>query len=149
MNNVFSLEQVTKTGGLNADLIMRQYMLNNKAKFMEMKSRNPKLKQSKIAKELAISTSTLQRYRRKLNMHSPYRKIQSSNTHTRKPKIPNHTEHDVKTTSNDLKMTSNDLKEISKESVKYSKNKLKVGNPNDKDNPTQGSILVEQAFSYN
>ena len=44
MNNIFSLEQIAKTGDLNADLIMRQYKLDKMAKFMENKSVNPKLK---------------------------------------------------------------------------------------------------------
>ena len=34
---------------------------------MEIKSINPKIKQSEIARELKISSSTLQRYRRELN----------------------------------------------------------------------------------
>ena len=76
MNNSFSLEQIAKTGDLNADLIMRQFRLDKMAKFMEITSINPKLKQSEIAKELAISTSTLQRYRREINMHSSYRILQ-------------------------------------------------------------------------
>ena len=43
------------------------------ARFREIKSLNPKLKQSEIAKELGCSTSTLQRYRQDLNMISPDR----------------------------------------------------------------------------
>ena len=72
MTNTFSLEQTAKTGDLNADLITRQNKLEKIAKFMEPKSNNPRLKQSGRAKELAISTSTLKRYRRESNMHSPY-----------------------------------------------------------------------------
>ena len=41
------------------------------AKFMETKPINPKLKPSELAKELAKSTSTLQQYRREINMNSP------------------------------------------------------------------------------
>ena len=40
---------------------------------MEIKSINPKTKQSEIAKELGCSSSTLQRYRRDINLISPYR----------------------------------------------------------------------------
>ena len=43
MNNTFPLEQIAKTGDLNADLVMRQYKLDEMAKFMEIKSINPKL----------------------------------------------------------------------------------------------------------
>ena len=73
MNNSFSLKQITKTGDLNADLIMRQNRLDRKAKLMEIKSINSKLKQSEIAKYLEISSSTIQRYRREINTLSPYR----------------------------------------------------------------------------
>ena len=43
------------------------------ARFMEMKSNNPKLTQKEIAKELGYSDSTLKRYRNDINMQSPYR----------------------------------------------------------------------------
>ena len=68
------------------------------ANFMEIGSINPKVKQSEIDKELAKSTSTLQRYRIEIYMHSHYRKLQSSNTHTTKQKASKHTEHDVEMT---------------------------------------------------
>ena len=90
------------------------------AKFMEFESINLKLKQSKIVKKLAMSTSTLQRFRREINMLSPYRKPpSSSNTNTR------HTEHDLKATSRDLKLTSNDLKMTSKKQMKLVKSESK------------------------
>ena len=60
MNHTFSLEQIPKTGYLNDDFLMRQYKLDKKAEFMEINSMNPKIKQSEIAKELKISTSTIQ-----------------------------------------------------------------------------------------
>ena len=145
MNNTFSLEQMAKTGHLNADLILRQHKLKKMAKFKEIKSINPKLKQPERAKELAISTSTLQRYRRGIILHSPYRIIQSSKTNTRKQKTSNHTEHDLKMTSNDLKMTSNDLKKTSNKPVKIKRTKLKGGNPNI-NNATHRNILIEPAF---
>ena len=118
MKNNFHLEQIAKTGDLNADLIVRQHKLDKTANFMEIKSINPNITQSEIAKELAISTSTLQRYRRKTYMPSPYRILQSSNTNTRKQKTSNHTEHDLKLTSVDLKKTSDYLKMTSNEPVK-------------------------------
>ena len=92
--------------------MMRQYKLDKMARFMEIKTFNPNLKQSEKARELAITTSTLQRYRREINMHSPYRILQSSNTNTRKQKTSNHTEHDRKMTSNDLKWPHRELKRI-------------------------------------
>ena len=103
MNNTFYLELIAKTGDFNADLITRLYMLNRMAKFMEIKPINPKMKQTEIAKELAISTSTFERYRIEIIMHSPYRILQLTNTHTRKQKVSNNTEHDLEMTSNELK----------------------------------------------
>ena len=104
MINTFSLEQLAKAGDLKVDLITREHKLDKLAKFLEFKSINPKLKQSEKTKELAISTSTLQRYRREKNMHSPHRILQSSNTHRRKQEASNHTKHDLKMTPNDFKI---------------------------------------------
>ena len=70
MNNTFSLEQIAKTGYPNADLIMRQYRLDKMAKFMEIRSINPKLEQSNLARELKKISSTLQRYEREIKMLS-------------------------------------------------------------------------------
>ena len=70
MDNIF-LEQVAKTGDLNADLIMRQYKLNKMSKFMEIKSINPKLKQSDIARDIKLSSPTLQRYGKKCMCFHP------------------------------------------------------------------------------
>ena len=66
------------------------------AKFMEIKSTNPKLKQSEIAREQKISTSKLQRYGGEIKMLSSYTKLPLLNTPTRKQKISNHAEHDLK-----------------------------------------------------
>ena len=61
MNNTNNtLDQIQKTGDLNADLIMRQDKLDKMAKFMEIKSNNPRLKQFEIAKLLELSC-TIQR----------------------------------------------------------------------------------------
>ena len=65
MNKTFSLEQISKPGDLDADLIMRQNKTDEMAKYMELKSINLKLKQSEIARELKKSPFTLQRYRKK------------------------------------------------------------------------------------
>ena len=37
MNNTFSLEQISKTGNLDANLILRQYKLDLMSRFMEKK----------------------------------------------------------------------------------------------------------------
>ena len=64
MKNTFSLEQISKAGDLNGDLTKRQYKLDTMAKFMDSKISNWRLKQSETTRELKISSSTLQRYKR-------------------------------------------------------------------------------------
>ena len=122
MNNNFSLQQIQKTSNLDANLISRQYKLNLMADFMRLKYENPRMKQSQIANEIGLSTSTLQRYRNDINMLSPYRNSQNNvKKQPKKAKI-----NDI----NDLKKpqtTSNDLKTTSNETVKNKKNKLKGG----------------------
>ena len=73
MNNSFSLQQIQKTSILDANLISRQYKLNLMADFMKVKYENPRMKQSEIANQLGMSSSTVQRYRNDINMLSPYR----------------------------------------------------------------------------
>ena len=79
MNNSFSLQQIRKTSGLDANLISRQYKLNLMADFMRVKYENPKMKQFEIENLIGVSSSTLQRYRNDKNMLSPYR-INPNNT---------------------------------------------------------------------
>ena len=122
MNNSFSLQQIQKASNLDANLISRQYKLNLMADFMRLKYENPKMKQSQIANQLGLSSSTLQRYRNDINMLSPYR-INPNNVkkHRKKAKIDDIT--DLKR----LQMTSNDVKTTSNETVKNKKNKMKGG----------------------
>ena len=47
--------------------------LNLMADFMRLKYENPKMRQSEIANQLSLSSSTIQRYRNDINMLSPYR----------------------------------------------------------------------------
>ena len=49
--NTYSLEQVSRTGNLDSDLIIRQYKLNLIYKIMGTKSNKPKLTQKEIAKK--------------------------------------------------------------------------------------------------
>ena len=102
MNNTFSLQQISRTSNLDANLISRQYKLNLMADFMRVKYKNPKLKQSELANQLGLSTSTLQRYRNDINMLSPYR-LHPNNTNKRTKTAKNtnfdnnsHHEHNFK-----------------------------------------------------
>ena len=71
MNKTFSLEKISRTGNRAAKLILRKHMPDSMARYMEIKSINPKMKQKEIAKELGYSNSTLQRYRLDIKMQSP------------------------------------------------------------------------------
>ena len=120
MKNTFSLQQISRTSILDANLRSRQYKLNLTADFMRMKYENPKFE---IANQLGYSSSTLQRYRNDINMLSPYR-IQSNITNKRTKKSSNsnfnnnsHREPDNRrpqTTSKQLKQTQNQIRKTKK-----------------------------------
>ena len=101
MNNTFSIEQLSKTGYLDTGLILRPFKMDLKARFMEIKSANPKIRQDQIAKESGCSISTLQRDRQGINMLSCYR-IPSTSLKERKNiskktlDDDSHHEHDLK-----------------------------------------------------
>ena len=82
MNNSFFLQQIQKTSNLDANSISRHYKLNLRADFKRLRYENPKMKQSEIANQLRLSSSTIQRYRNDIKMHSPYR-IKSNNINKR------------------------------------------------------------------
>ena len=88
MNNSFSLQQITRFSNLNANLISRRYKLKLMAVFRRIEDENPKLKQSGIANQVGYSSSILQRYRKDINMISPYR-LQPNNTNKRSKKASN------------------------------------------------------------
>ena len=120
MNNKFSLQQIQKTSNLDANLISRQYKLNLMADFMKLKYENPRMRQSEIANQLGMSSSTLQRFRNDINMLSPYR-ISPNNTKKRSKKAKIDDIGELKrpqTTSNDSKTTSNDKKTKSRNVLK-------------------------------
>ena len=89
MNNSFFLQQIQRTSNLDANLIYnRQYKVNLMADFMSLKYKNPRMKQSQIANQISLSTTTLQRYRNDIKMLSPYR-INPNNTNKRTKKASN------------------------------------------------------------
>ena len=97
--------------------------------FMRVKYETPKMKQSQIANQIGLSTSTLRRNRNDMNMLSPYR-ITPNNTNKRTKKVkntnfdndsePNHDNKRPQMTSIDLKTTqtkSNRKKKCSKSRI--------------------------------
>ena len=96
--------------------------------FMRVTYENPKMKQTEIANQLGMSSSTLQRYRNDKNMLSPYR-IYSNNTNKRTEKVENtdfdnnlHHETDVKRPQTP-QMTSKDLNRHQMKIVRKQKQK--------------------------
>ena len=121
MNNIFPLQQKSRTGTIDNNLISQQYKLNLMADFMQIKYENPKLKQSELANQLSYSSSTLQRYSNGTNMLSPCR-IQPKNTNKRTKKSLNtnsnnnsHSDSDAKR----LQMTSSDLLDLIRETKAF------------------------------
>ena len=120
MNNIFSLQQISRTGNIDCYLKSRHYKLNVMADFMGMNNESPKLKQSEKANQLSYSTITLQRYRNDINMLSVF-KIQPNNTIKQAKKVSNISFDNNSLRNPDVKrpqMTSIELKLTSNESVK-------------------------------
>ena len=129
MNNTFSLHQISRTSNVDANLISCQYKLNLMADFMRVKYENPKLTQSEVANQLGLSTSILRRYRKDINMLSPYR-VQQNITNKRTKKAENTKFDNNSQREHDLgrpQMTSNDLKRLQATSNENSK-KVKTKN---------------------
>ena len=118
--NTPSLNDINKTASMDPNLITRYYKIKTMNDFMNAKYQNPKLKQSEIASQLKLSTSSIQRQRIDINMFSPYRINQNNvKKRTKKAKIDENT--DRKRGTDDLKrpqMTSNDKKTKSKNVLK-------------------------------
>ena len=124
------MSATSKTGNLISSPMLRQYELDLMARFMEIKTMNPRLTQNEIAKELVYSSATVKRYKIDIDMPSPY-KLQS-NTNKRKPKISNdisNTAHEPKVNPNEPKRAQKHLTklETSTKSNKRNKNILKSG----------------------
>ena len=73
MYKTFSLEQLSKTSNIYSILIFRQKKLFFMARFMEIKHLTPKCTQDQIANVLGCSISTLQRYKHRIKILSPYK----------------------------------------------------------------------------
>jgi len=129
--NTPSLNEINKTAQMDPNLLTRHYKLKLMNDFMYIKYQNPKMKQSEIANNLNMSSSTLQRYRNDINMLSPYR-INANNNKKRQKKAKIDDIGDVKRPQ----MISNDVKTTSNEAVKIKKNKLKGG----------GDIVIDEHY---
>ena len=84
--NTPSLNEINKTSNMDPNLITRFYQLKLMNDFINVKYQNPKLRQSEIASQLKVSTSSIQRQRNDINMNSPYR-INQNNVKKRQKKV--------------------------------------------------------------
>ena len=121
MNNIPSLNEINKTANMDPNLLTRHYKLKLMNDFMYVKYQNPKMKQSEIAKELNLSSSTVQRYRKDINMLSPYR-INPNNAKKQSKK--------AKINESTILMTSKDLKRLQMTSRQLQTNQLKIKRTN-------------------
>ena len=117
--NTPSLAEINKTANMDPNPITRHYKIKLMNDFMNIKYQNPKMKQSEIANQLNMSTSTIQRQRNDIIMLSPYR-INPNNVKKRPKKAKTDDNSDLKRPQ----MTSND-------SIKNKKTKLKGGSVQD------------------
>ena len=129
MNNTPSLSEINKTANMNPNLLTRHYKLKLMNDFLNIKYQNPKMKQSEIANQLDISSSTLKRYRNDINMLSPYRINQNKGKKRTKKALntdfDNNSLHEADIQIS--QMSSNDLKTTQTKSNRKNKNILKAG----------------------
>ena len=117
--NTPSLNEINKTANMDPNSITRFYQLKLMNDFMNVKYQNPKMKQSEIATQLKISTSSIQRQRNEINMNSPYR-INPNNVKKRSKKLKIDENNDIKrgsVDSNRSQMTLNDKKKTKSKNV--------------------------------
>ena len=133
MNNAF-LKQLSKTGNLDANLILQPSKLDLMSRSMELQSISPKLRQDHIAEELGCSSSSLKRYRQNIN------KLSSIETHQvvtkENKKLPHtslddnsHCKHDPKRPqkiSNDLKTLQPTSPAFEFDTAEHTKNENKL-----------------------
>ena len=142
MNNRFTIDQLSKSETIDPNSINRLYKINKMLDFMEIRSNNPRMTQKQICNQLGFSDSTIKRYRKDINMDSPYNR----NNYKKKTK---------KTTDNTTENNKTVIDESSKNRIieKRIKNRLKNeslkgGNISDI-HTIRGKELIEQAFNTN
>ena len=118
--NTPSLGEINKTAKMDPNSITRFYQLKLMNDFMNIKNQNPKMKQCEIASQLKMSTSSIQRGRKNVNVLSPCR-INSNNVKKQSKKIKIDDNGDL----NRPQMTSKDNKKTK------TKNNLKGGSVED------------------
>ena len=92
MNNTPSLNEINKFANMDPNILIKHYILKHMNDFMNLKYQYPRTKQSEIANQLGMSSSTIQRCRKDINMQSPYRT--TTNNTKKRPKMVKNTDFD-------------------------------------------------------
>ena len=128
--------------------------------FMEIRSKNRRMTQKQICKELKITDSTIKRYRNDIDMDSPYNR--NNNKKTKPKQLPDTKKENISKNENTKSIIDESTKNkiIEKRIKNRLKNDIKGGNISDnhkisskeiidyafKDNNLSGKELIEQAF---
>ena len=65
MNNTPSLNEINKNSTMDPNMLTKYYELKLMNDFMNIKYQNPKMTQSEISSQLNMSSSTIQRYKKR------------------------------------------------------------------------------------
>ena len=148
MKNTPSLSEIKKTANMDPNLLTRHYKLKLVNDFLNIKYQNPKMKQSEIANQLDISSSTIKRYRNDINMLSPYRinqnigKKRTENVLNTDFDNNSHHEADIQRPQ----MSPNDLKRAQSTSIESSKKTKTKNNLKGGSIPIQENIEVKEHY---
>ena len=72
MKKNFIIDQLTKSQTIDPNSINRLYKINKILKFMEIRSKNPRMTQNQVCKQLGTSDSSIKRYGDDIHLDSPY-----------------------------------------------------------------------------
>ena len=144
MNNKFPIDQRSKSESIDSNSINRLYKINT----MQIRSNNREMTQKQICKDLKISDSTIKRYRKDINMDSPYNR---NNYKKKKPKQPTDTKTEIISENENTKAVideSSKIKIIEKRVKNRLKNEIKGGNISDS-HILSSKEIIDYAFTNN
>ena len=139
--NTYNLSQIPRTSNIDSNLIFRQYKLHQMCKFMEIKNDNPKMTQKEICSNLGLSDRTIARYRKDINMQSPYR----LNANKRQITSNKRQNPPLKRQENTENGSENDEKTLPKQKKRSIRGGYVENIP--KEQCLTGKQLIEQAFN--
>ena len=136
MSSTFTIDQLPKSQTIDPNSINRLCKINMMLNFIEIRSKNPRMTQNQICKQLGTSDSTNKRYRDDIDMDSPYKRNNYKKKTTKRKTDTNITSPQEPHKNENSKSTTN---QRSKSNV------LKVGNVSDTHTLT-GKEIFNQTF---